>query len=123
MHPDLKIEVGKFYKTRDGRKARIYAVDGGTIYLGNIPHPYHGAVYHPNNGWIANTWNEKGRGITGRDSDTHEVDLIAEWRDPEPRRLAWIDKKIGGVHFGLPHFKFVEEGWERAPWLDEPEGK
>lgn len=25
----MKIEVGKYYRTRDGRKAWIYAVDGG----------------------------------------------------------------------------------------------
>lgn len=43
------IELGKKYKTRDGRKVRIYAVDCGGH------RPVHGAI-RENNEWVAYTW-------------------------------------------------------------------
>jgi hypothetical protein len=82
----MKIEVGKFYRTRDGRKARIYAVDGREG--SNI----HGAVLNEI-GWITSTWAITGQWIAA-ESDR---DLISEWIDkPEvdwsvmPKWAEWV---------------------------------
>jgi len=49
-----KIEVGKAYKTRDGREVRIYAVDG----LG--ADAIHGALLAGERYWIPYSWDEGG---------------------------------------------------------------
>jgi hypothetical protein len=48
------IELGKKYKTRDGREVRIYAVDG------NVDRPVHGAVLNTE-GWQPMVWCRDGR--------------------------------------------------------------
>lgn len=49
----MKVEMGKQYRTRDGREVRIYAVDGGGH------KPIHGAVM--NNGkWVSHIWTAAG---------------------------------------------------------------
>lgn len=69
----MKIEVGKFYKTRDGRKARIYAVDGGD---GEV---IHGALHFGDAyGWSITTWHSGGVYTEG---SHHGRDLISEWID------------------------------------------
>jgi len=82
----MKIEVGKYYRTRDGRKARIYAVDGREG--SNI----HGAVLNEI-GWETSTWAITGQWVSGKTSR----DLISEWTDrPEvdwsamPRWAEWV---------------------------------
>jgi len=49
-----KIEVGKAYKTRDGREVRIYAVDG----LG--ADAIHGALLAGERYWIPYSWDSDG---------------------------------------------------------------
>ncbi len=44
-----KIEMGRVYRTRDGREVRIYAVDGGGH------RPVHGAIREDRE-WVAYTW-------------------------------------------------------------------
>jgi len=53
-------EVGKEYKTRDGRMVRIYATDAGGDY------PIHGAILSPDtrNGWICESWDKDGKADT-----------------------------------------------------------
>lgn len=73
MTPELKIEVGKFYRTRSGCKARIYATDGAERI------PVHGA-FKVNESWISTNW-----GIDGKHESFSEAtpyDLISEWADP-----------------------------------------
>lgn len=67
----MNIEVGKFYKTRDGRKARIYAVDGGQ---GNF---LHGAIYNEGY-WATASWFSNGTIYSHGESPN---DLIAPWID------------------------------------------
>ena len=67
----MNIEVGKFYKTRRGSKARIYAIDG---YDDGI----HGAV-SLGVGWKSWEWIKGG---TANDAGQHEFDLVSEWVDP-----------------------------------------
>lgn len=47
-------EPGKTYRTRDGREARVYAVDGG----GNWP--VHGAIRGRDGVWSAEAWTKDG---------------------------------------------------------------
>ena len=64
----MEIELGKQYRTRDGREVRVYAVDGGG------PYPVHGAV-KLDEGWEAGVWRSDGRlsGYTEGDTDLIEV--------------------------------------------------
>lgn len=50
----MKLEAGKEYKTRDGRNARVYAVDG------TVPYVIHGAVKKSDGEWMAAVWRENG---------------------------------------------------------------
>ena len=67
----MKIEAGKFYKTRGGNKARVYATDGGEGY------PIHGAVSMPAGGhWRSATWSDDGLyyNITGQNASAIDRD-------------------------------------------------
>lgn len=63
---------GKFYRTRDGRKARIYATDGG------ISYSLHGATLDGGE-WMTRSWTKSG--VFNRTSLNEGLDLIAEWID------------------------------------------
>lgn len=67
----LTFTPGKFYKTRDGKKARIYATDGSDSF------PIHGALYICGE-WRADVWTASGGELIAEPSDR---DLIAEWKD------------------------------------------
>lgn len=68
---DLKIEAGKFYRTREGHKARIYAADGSGEF------PVHGAIYYDDGGCRAVTWTSDGSYMRGDESG---IDIISEWK-------------------------------------------
>lgn len=82
----LKIEVGKFYKTRDGHKVRIYATDGAREICA-----IHGAYLMPI-GWDNSAWYSNGSFYGNVDS---EFDIISEWIDkPEVNwstMPAWVN--------------------------------
>jgi len=69
----MKIEAGKLYLTRNGKKVRIYATD----VEGELP--VHGAVYRPEyNRWDVNAWREN-----GIDEDyVSDYDIIGECKEP-----------------------------------------
>ncbi len=69
---NLKIEIGKFYKTRDGRKARIYHVDEKYI---------HGAVYIEREVgvWEVRCWYSSGQ-ITSS-GNLNACDITEEWKE------------------------------------------
>lgn len=71
-------EPGKFYKTKGGLKARIYATDG------KPSEPIHGAVLDKGC-WDCSHWSGEG------DSDwMEEWDLTeSEWTDPRPKER-WL---------------------------------
>ena len=75
----MKIEPGKFYKTRDGRKVRIYAVDGENAF------PVHAALYEGGN-WFIHDYTLDGK----FDSTFSDSDLISEWPE-EMERTYWIN--------------------------------
>lgn len=108
-----KIEVGTEYKTRDGRKARIYAVDGRPM------KPVQGAIY------TDGTWDMCEWTLLGKYGGHEGRDLVSEWTEPKPRLKAWIiDHNDGDSDRSAFFFSegFTPKGrWERAPWLDQPE--
>jgi len=57
------IEVGKTYKTRNGREVRIYALDG--IGLQAI----HGAIFEGTIGWYSYSWDSDGSYLGCEPSD------------------------------------------------------
>ena len=65
--PKLEIEIGKFYKTVAGLKARIYALDG-------IGESIHGAVYG-DSGWRVTSWDAKGI----KDKDYGYYNIVGLW--------------------------------------------
>jgi hypothetical protein len=89
----LKIEPGKLYRTRDGRKARIYATDAGGDY------PVHGATLESDIEqpyWDAHSWTAEGRLIDTPGKE--DADIVAEWIEPVDFDWgclpAWADKYI-----------------------------
>ncbi len=76
----MTFEAGKTYETRDGREARVYAVDGGGT------HPIHGAL-NGKIGWTSMIWTAAGKATTV--SEPSEYDLLAP--QPEPRRVTLYD--------------------------------
>ena len=75
------IDKNKIYKTRDGRKVRIYATDGGGR------NPIHGSV-KDEDGWIFQVWPKSGRYFEDGDED-YRIDLI-EVR-PRHKRTVWVN--------------------------------
>lgn len=72
----MKIEVGKFYRTRSGNKVRIYALDGGGHYQ------VHGAIEieDDDNHWDVQSWSING---TWNEVLTdHSFDIVSEWHEP-----------------------------------------
>jgi hypothetical protein len=63
-----KIELGKQYRTRDGREARVYAVDARGWF------PVHAAYCVPGDiGWSVGEWRENGKHRECADLDLIEV--------------------------------------------------
>jgi len=68
----MEIETGKFYKTRDGMKVRIYAVDGYPDY------PIHGAILTDDD-WVVEQWTQEGFYLW-RERECW-ADIISEWEE------------------------------------------
>ena len=86
------ISMDKKYRTRDGRKVRIYALDGGE------DDTIHGAIFvrgRESERWISWTWNEDGRRVDFCDnnSDLFEVKPRVKrtvWLSLYPNDVAWF---------------------------------
>lgn len=108
-------EVGKFYKTRDGSKARIYCLDGGGFIA------IHGAILIPS-GWTPVNWNKYGKSSIF--DPPQPLDLTEEWKEhvlSEPY-YAW-----GEIILGVVTLKWLSKTDQpvtgnmiRLPWLDPP---
>jgi hypothetical protein len=68
----LRLEVGKYYRTRDGRKVRIYALDGEGGF------PIHGAVLEAD-GWDSSDWT-----LSGVSVYTGPENIVGEWLEAGP---------------------------------------
>lgn len=69
----MKIEAGKFYRTRDGRKVGPVDVDGTDYWCVSA-----------RLGGIENSW--RLNGLWHASLPAHKLDLIAEWKDDGPVR-------------------------------------
>lgn len=89
---DLEIEPGKFYRTKTGLKARIYALDGGGTF------PIHGSIFY-GEAWCPTMW-MKGGFVTPKNI-THDNTLVASWVEPEPLLECWVNvyKDNNGVFY------------------------
>ena len=84
----MKLEVGKFYKTREGNKAVIYAIHtenaNGYVALG--------AVFDAQSNWVPCSWTIDGHYHNSRSALL--ADLVTEWVDPHPAESWPVDAKI-----------------------------
>lgn len=78
----MKIEVGKYYRTRDGRKVGPIGYNPNITNYGKF---FSGETF----------WDEFGRLYQATKETDH--DLIAEWTEPETGTLAELDVKPGDV--------------------------
>jgi hypothetical protein len=80
------IELGKQYKTRDGREVRIYAVDGGGRF------PVHGAVKPDDGTWRQEEWTLTGS-YNGESSHGHTIAHHLDLIEVKPRiqREVWVN--------------------------------
>lgn len=115
------IEVGKFYRTMNGAKVRVYAVDGGTDAL------VHGAYLNVFGNWYSATWTRYG--VFMADHYDSALNIVSEWTD-EPLVetgfcFAWIGRN-GAVLFTQNEYDAPSgiggpsSPFRRAPWLDAP---
>lgn len=86
--PKMQLEAGKFYKTRDGKKAYVAAIGNP---LQTIPSMQ--AV-----GWIDGSFSQFSWALSGQYSSatTHaDLDLISEWKEPKKLILSlWFNVYI-----------------------------
>jgi len=74
----MKFEIGKCYKTRDGRKAQISMLDNGAGYMLGI-------VLNASGIWGSYQW-KCDSGVMYLGSATHN-DLMSEWEEPKKPKL------------------------------------
>ena len=71
----IRLEVGRYYKTRSGELARIYAIDGAS------PNCVHGAVL-TRDGWAADSWNRDGLYLAHLDDRRESGNDLVELAPP-----------------------------------------
>jgi hypothetical protein len=111
----MKIEAGKYYRTREGRKAFVEAVLGPSPFDGDTPS-------YPFYGWIdkrgAATWMRRGEFLVGGgDSDK---DLVAEWDDPVS---VTITANLVGLALGVGRRAIIVEPNKECPIYVMPLGR
>lgn len=115
----FRIEAGKFYKTRDGRKALV----GVNQHGGNHDYPF----FHEVDGKKWHGITAEGKSCIDRDVD----DIIAEWQD-EPAakfkvgdkvRIARSDKDFKQKHIGREFTISEQQGtiYGEHAWIGHPE--
>ena len=86
----MKIEKGKFYKTRDGRKVEILKTDAKNM------HPIIGITQHSDGNELCAHWSDNGMYLKSAEDNIY--DIIGEWEealDFDPYCLPkWADKWI-----------------------------
>lgn len=76
----MKLEPGKFYRTRGGKKYQCYRTDAGGS------EPVHGAYEHTDGDWAIVTHSKDGSFVNGRISN---FDIISEWTDKPDCSTLW----------------------------------
>lgn len=118
----MKIEEGKFYKTRDGRKVRIYAIDAAR------PNNVNGAVFDDAFGWLIQAWRQDGS--VEKPGTDNNRDIIAEWTDAPDIRWERIPDYVNafsvcrlyGLRFDeasiFDHVNHRGDDWAFPNWRD-----
>ena len=107
----MKLEVGKYYRTRGGDKVQIIAHDPAKEY------PWLGTYISNNPIWESYSYNSNG---FWKDNCCYERDLIAEWSDPvelsEPLPTwNWLAMDENGAWY-----MFVEKPkLDRGAWITD----
>lgn len=85
---EMKIEAGKYYKTRDGRKV-------GPTEVSEYNTSYPKAKF-----WVEDYGLIQENGKFGNDEDTPELDLISEWQDKAPSPIRTVTRReiVPGVY-------------------------
>ncbi len=99
----MKLEVGKYYKTRDGRKVGPMKVDGAGLWSGNID-------------GVDTGYNSRGRfgQISGslpnwqRKQEWLDQDIIAEWSDDQPKGPTLSSETIDSIALDSLRWHFKE---------------
>ena len=103
---NLKIEVGKFYKSRNGMKVKIYSTEGN-----HFNYPIHGAILW-DGGWEVEQWTKEGFYLQ-LEKDCG-LDIVSEWVELHPAESWELDKKIlvsnDGIDWFKRHFAKYENG-------------
>jgi hypothetical protein len=104
---EMKIEAGKAYRMRNGRKAIVHwqAPNGD----------WHGSFFVEDTWYAVLVWDCNGSG------SVDDFNLVAEWEESKPRMIALVDTCDGSVHMSGGDGVGMPSHWTRAPWLDEPE--
>lgn len=106
----LKIEAGKYYKSRAGHRVQIYNVNAGGS------RPIHGALEDTYSNWIIHSWDEGG--VYNNTLPQSPLDIIGEWKDgiefdveilPKWKYLAMDLDGAWFVYFAKP--KKLEDVW------------
>lgn len=113
MGEKMKFDTSKEYKTRSGKKAKVYVLDAGG------PSPMHGAILMPGNGWEMCVWDPKGKRLGH--NQMHPYDILGEWDAKPGRKIAFINALglVGLFDENQVPDDVVETG-TRAHWMDEP---
>lgn len=129
----MLIEVGKFYRTRLGYKARIYATDGAASDTDNQGWitPVHGAIAFES-GWKSENWGSNGAYYGNKVNPDNKFDLVSEWLESETLWRGWICKsshnfgnigwKPGEIRYVSGNNNLSADYYDRAAWLDQPGG-
>lgn len=106
----MKLEVGKYYKTKNGYKVRIYSTDAGGCY------PIHGAIYSNSNiGWALGQWTHN-----GSNGSNELLNIVGEWEELV-RLIAWRNRTTNEIYMRPDNRKDLGAiKYERCPWLDQP---
>lgn len=93
----MKLEVGKYYKTRDGRKV------GPMLLWGDIEYPFSD---HPISG--TSIWKDDGSSTYHR----QECTIISEWPSDSPVRTVTRKEIVPGVYGKVSiHHLYTDEGF------------
>lgn len=118
----MKIEVGKFYKSRNGRKVTIYVIRHNCDFEYPVCGYMEGAAEF-------STWTIDGS-YGNSLFNCSNWDIVSEWEEPKASFYAYIctnvqSQDLGNVKFLHPSriSAYLPHGYTRARWLEEPENK
>lgn len=118
---EMKLEVGKFYKCRNGTKVKcLHQLKSGIFLIATDANYFEArsdGTYHFNVNFRIKPM-------------VYDYDIISEWKEPKSRLLAFIRSHYPfDILFMEADSDMFQDGsfdkfeWRSAKWLDEPEGE